>query len=140
MYLQLPLNCTKATSFVFRYMFLVVWSFNLHRFLSLLNPIGWMTICVFCLSSSAYGVTDKAQDLFSGVKQSILQIRVIDLASGSKSAIGSGFVINGNGLLATNYHVVEQKVSKPDKYRVEYMTNTNQTGELRLVDVDVVNG
>ena len=35
--------------------------------------------------------------------------------------------------------MVEQKVSKSDKYRVEYLTNTNQTGELRLVDVDVVN-
>ena len=63
---------------------------------------------------------------FSDLKQSILQVRVIDIASGSKSAIGSGFVVDSNGLVATNYHVVEQKVSKPDKFRVQYLTSMNQ--------------
>lgn len=109
------------------------------RYLSLFHLFRWIAICFFSFPVTAYSVPENAQDLFSEFKQSILQIRVIDIASGSKSAIGSGFIVDSKGLVATNYHVVEQKVSKSDKYRVEYLTNTNQTGELRLVDVDVVN-
>ena len=109
------------------------------RFLSLLNLTRWIAYLSLTFPISAYSVTDNVTGLFFDLKQSILQIRVIDIASGSKSAIGSGFVVDSNGLVSTNYHVVEQKVSKPDKYRVEYLTNTNQKGELRLVDVDVIN-
>ena len=109
------------------------------RFLSLLNLTRWIAYLSLIFPMSAFSVTDNVSDLFFDLKQSILQIRVIDIASGSKSAIGSGFVVDSNGLVSTNYHVVEQKVSKPDKYRVEYLTNTNQKGELRLVDVDVIN-
>lgn len=109
------------------------------RFQFLFQPIKWLMFFILSMPVYTFAASDTAEALFSEVKQSILQIRVVDIASGSKSAIGSGFFVDSNGLIATNYHVVEQEVSKPDKYRVEFLTHTNQMGELQLVDVDVVN-
>jgi hypothetical protein len=80
-----------------------------------------------------------ARQLFAENRSAILQIRLIDLTSGSKSAIGSGFAIDHTGLIATNYHVIQLAASEPDQYRIEYLTETNQTGALTLVDVDVIN-
>ena len=74
------------------------------RFLSLLNLTRWIAYLSLIFPMSAYSVTDNVTDLFFDLKQSILQIRVIDIASGSKSAIGSGFVVDSNGLVSTNYH------------------------------------
>jgi serine protease Do len=83
--------------------------------------------------------TESARSLFSDNKASILQIRIIDITSGSKSAIGSGFVIEIDGLIATNYHVVQLAASEPGQYRIEYSAADDSTGDLQLVDVDVVN-
>ena len=111
----------------------------MYKFVLRFYPITWLVLSFLGFQTTANGETEIAQDLFADFKQSILQIRVIDITSGSKSAIGSGFVIDNAGLIATNYHVVEQEVSQPDKYRVEFLTDANQAGELRLVDVDVIN-
>lgn len=89
--------------------------------------------------SAAQQDKDTARDLFAGKKSAIVQIRIIDLASGSKSAIGSGFVVDDSGLIATNYHVIELAASKPEKYRIEYLTEDNRTGDLQLRDMDVIN-
>ena len=89
--------------------------------------------------SIAVADTEAARQLFADNRAAILQIRIIDLTSGSKSAIGSGFSIDQNGLIATNYHVIELAASEPEQYRIEYLTETNQTGVLKLVDVDVIN-
>ncbi|MGB1403169.1 MAG: trypsin-like peptidase domain-containing protein [Porticoccaceae bacterium] len=83
--------------------------------------------------------TTVARQLFADNRSAILQIRIIDLTSGSKSAIGSGFPIDQHGLIATNYHVIELAASEPHQYRIEYLTEANQTGVLKLVDVDVIN-
>ena len=81
---------------------------------------------------------DEAELLFSSHKQSILQIRVIELATGNKAAIGSGFLIDKLGHIATNFHVVSNYVHQPKRYKLEYATVDGETGELTLVDIDVV--
>lgn len=83
-------------------------------------------------------VVDEAEQLFASHKQSILQIRVIELATGNKAAIGSGFLVDKLGHIATNFHVVSNYVHQPDRYRLEYATVDGDTGELTLVDIDVV--
>ena len=98
--------------------------------------------CFFLLLFNTITVAadvEVARQLFAENRSAILQIRLIDLTSGSKSAIGSGFAIDHNGLIATNYHVIELAASEPDQYRIEYLTETNQAGVLTLVDVDVIN-
>lgn len=105
------------------------------RRLSLL--LCWVTLLVN--TSIAVADAQIARQLFAENRSAILQIRLIDLTSGSKSAIGSGFAIDHTGLIATNYHVIQLAASEPDQYRIEYLTETNQTGALTLVDVDVIN-
>ena len=84
----------------------MLWSFDLFRYLSLFNLARWIALFSLSLSTTTYSATAKVQGLFSEFQQSILQVRVIDIASGSKSAIGSGFVVDSR--VAINYHVVEK--------------------------------
>ena len=81
---------------------------------------------------------DEAEQLFASHKQSIFQIRVIELATGNKAAIGSGFLIDSKGHIATNFHVVSNFVHQPKRYRLEYATVEGVTGELTLIDIDVI--
>ncbi|QHJ12098.1 Putative serine protease HhoB [Paraglaciecola mesophila] len=80
-----------------------------------------------------------AQNLFSHYQSALYQIRIIELGSGNKSSIGSGFQINEAGVLVTNYHVVSEYVYFPEKYRIEYLAANGTVGELSLVNIDVVN-
>lgn len=96
-------------------------------------------IGILLWSSSICAQNDIARNLFADYKSAILQIRIIDLTSGSKSTIGSGFPVDNSGLIATNYHVIQLAATEPLQYRIEYLTETNKVGELRLVDVDVIN-
>ena len=94
---------------------------------------------LLCWHSNSFSQNENARTLFAENKAAILQIRVIDVTSGSKSTIGSGFVVNAEGLIATNYHVIQQAASKPEQYRIEYLTAADKTGDLQLLDVDVIN-
>lgn len=80
-----------------------------------------------------------AQNLFGQYRNALYQIKIIELESGNKSSIGSGFQIDALGNLVTNYHVVSEYVYNPDKYRIEYLAHDGSEGQLQLVDVDVVN-
>lgn len=99
-----------------------------------------LVVLLLCLVAQPGSAQDEiARNLFSRYKPAILQIRIIDLTSGSKSAIGSGFLVDAQGMVATNYHVVQQAVSKPQQYRIEYYSSEGASGDLQLVDIDVIN-
>jgi len=80
-----------------------------------------------------------AAELFATFKDRIFQIRVIDQEAEEKSALGTGFLVAYDGLIATNYHVIADFADKPDKYRLEYEDQQGNTGDLTLLDVDVIN-
>jgi hypothetical protein len=69
----------------------------------------------------------------------LYQIRLIDIASGEKSSIGSGFQISADGLIATNYHVISGYARHPEKYKIEYLDNQGNKAQLTLESVDVNN-
>ena len=98
-----------------------------------------LTVFLTARPTSGFAQSNSARALFADNKAGILQIRIIDITSGSKSAIGSGFVVNDSGLIATNYHVVQMAASKPEQYRIEYLSADGAAGSLNLVDVDVIN-
>ena len=112
-----------------------------HRVFRLLVPlaVALLTALLVCWPRSGFAQSDSAQALFADNKSGILQIRIIDITSGSKSAIGSGFVVKDTGLIATNFHVVQMAASKPEQYRIEYLTASGVASSLTLVDVDVIN-
>lgn len=79
-----------------------------------------------------------AKQIFDQAVQSVFQIRVIDIASGDKYSIGSGFTISDQGHIATNFHVIASFVHEPEKYRLEYIAADKSDGSLELLAVDVV--
>jgi serine protease Do len=98
--------------------------------------------CVFIvglllLSNTLYG--QDATSLFNAYSNRIYQIRIIEQATGDQAALGSGFQISSDGLVVTNYHVVSEYTSHPDRYRIEYVSNLGIKGELQLIDIDVIN-
>ncbi len=82
------------------------------------------------------------KDVFSQYKNSLLQIRIVDVATDSKTTIGSGFFVNSTGLIATNYHVISKHVFEPEQYRIEYVLHDNKKTknvyQARLVNFDVI--
>jgi len=82
------------------------------------------------------------KDIFSQYKNSLVQIRIIDVATDSKTTIGSGFFVNASGLIATNYHVISKHVFKPKQYRIEYVLHdNNKTKKIypaKLLNFDVI--
>ncbi|WP_339723307.1 serine protease [uncultured Paraglaciecola sp.] len=100
-----------------------------------------MRIFIFMLSlfCSIAQSQQTAQNLFGQYRTALYQIKIIELESGNKSSIGSGFQIDTLGNVVTNYHVVSEYVYNPDKYRIEYLAHDGSEGQLQLVDVDVVN-
>ncbi|VAW97090.1 Serine protease precursor MucD/AlgY associated with sigma factor RpoE [hydrothermal vent metagenome] len=92
----------------------------------------------------AFGNTTLAntKDVFSQYKSSLLQIRIVDVATDSKTTIGSGFFVNNAGLIATNYHVISKHVFEPKQYRIEYVLHDNKKTksvyQAKLVNFDVI--
>lgn len=84
-------------------------------------------------------MTDAAERMYQEHGAAVYQVQVIDKASGKKAAIGSGFQIDAQGLLATNYHVVSDVINRPANNRLEYLHEDGTRGVLTLVGVDVVN-
>jgi len=103
----------------------------------------FIILCLLaCSSPCAVGAAEpsaKAEQLFASLSPALFQIRLIENKSQEKSAIGSGFQISAQGMVATNYHVVSGLAQHPDKYHLEYQNQQGQKGKLRLMRVDVVN-
>ena len=97
---------------------------------------GWLVVC-----SAFYpvGVSAAEQVDMAGYYDLIYQIRVVAKNAGSKSSIGSGFQVSEDGLIVTNYHVVSMAVDSPATHRIEYLDQAGNSGELSLLDFDVVN-
>ena len=112
-------------------------------YMSPLRPLvtTYFISALCCLISCGFvneAAASNAEQLFSQYHDRIYQIRLIELASGSKSSIGSGFQINADGLVATNFHVIADAVHKPEKYRVEYINHLGKKGALKILSFDVV--
>ncbi|MDQ6988354.1 MAG: serine protease [Mariprofundaceae bacterium] len=102
----------------------------------LVNMIGlvsWLMLLPFAQAANT------AQMLFDKYQNSVLQVVVIDVESGEKSSIGSGFLVQQGDVVVSNYHVVASIIEEPDRYRLEYVTEQGDTGQLTLLDIDIIN-
>lgn len=80
---------------------------------------------------------DEAQRIYRRFGNALYQIQVIDLVTEKKTAIGSGFQFNKDGMIATNYHVVADAIQQPDANRLEFVHDTHGTGRLKILTADV---
>jgi serine protease Do len=63
---------------------------------------------------------------------------VIDLATGKKSVIGSGFQFSPEGYVATNFHVVSDAVHSPKRFSVQALRYDGTIAKVDIVGVDVI--
>lgn len=82
---------------------------------------------------------DISQSLYATLKPKIVQIKIISHKTVEKSSIGSGFIVQKENIIATNYHVISQIANHPEDYYGEYLTIDNRTGRFELVVFDVIN-
>lgn len=86
--------------------------------------------------SSAQSQT--ASTLFDRYSSGVVQVRTIDLASGDKTSIGSGFSVDGGRYVATNFHVVSLLVHAPETYRLELVDDEGATIDATVAAIDVI--
>jgi len=79
-----------------------------------------------------------ASALFETLRDRVFQVRVVDIASGDKTTIGSGFRVDSAGLVATNFHVVSLLIHEPAKYRIELLGQDGLTRPATVLAIDVL--
>jgi serine protease Do len=100
---------------------------------------GCAVILMLLWSSTLSGQpAGRAQSLFSNNKASVMQIRVMDTAANNKSSTGSGFLVDDNGLIATNYHVIASAIDAPEKYRIEVLRRDESVLVAEVKNVNIV--
>ncbi len=108
------------------------------RRLIFVRLLGCVLLCAMTSISHAQQ-SKNAQQLFAQLRDQVYQVRVIDIASGDKYSIGSGFQIAASGLVATNFHVVSSYVHDQRKYRLELVRKDGETADIELKAIDVIN-
>ncbi len=79
-----------------------------------------------------------AKSVYGRYHGRVLRIRILEKSSRTQSAVGSGFAAGSDGLVVTNYHVIQQLVWKADDYTAVAELDDGQTRVVSLLDIDVV--
>ncbi len=102
--------------------------------LILLVAIGLLPIC--CIAQEMLPETQK---VFGKYSDRVIKIQLVEKNSGAKAVIGSGFFVDPDGRIITNYHVVSKMVLHPDRYRAELVETAGELRPLSVLSVDVIN-
>ena len=97
-----------------------------------------LAVALAAAAASAQSMTDEAQAIYESCHPSVVQIQVIDLATGKKTSIGSGFQFTPEGHIATNFHVVAEAVHSPQRFRVESVRHDGATDPAEILDIDII--
>lgn len=79
---------------------------------------------------------DTSKTVYEGAASMVFPIRTATDPQSSKASYGSGFVIQKEGLLATNFHVVSSAANDPDKYHL-YVIMNGTAIEAKIAAIDI---
>lgn len=105
---------------------------------NILFVLAVIALCAMTPPAQAAPAPDEAQRLYQANGDAVYQVQVIDVTSGKKTSIGSGFQFSEDGLIATNYHVVAEALQKPAANRIEFLHDKGDTGLLKVLIADAV--
>ena len=103
-----------------------------------IDRIGFFAFAIGLLSIAASAAALDSKAIFDEYSHSIVQLQIVEIGSGAKRSIGSGFVVGRSGELATNYHVISDLVIDPDLYRAERVDEEGIAHPVELLGFDVV--
>ena len=89
-------------------------------------------------TSAAQESSVATSDVFRRYADRVVKIQVVETGSAAKATIGSGFFVDGDGHLVTNYHVVSKLINSPERYRAEMIDITGTAHPVRILDIDAV--
>lgn len=100
---------------------------------------NWALVFLLALlSATSLQAGELSETLFANNRLSVFQIWLIDTRTSQRSALGSGFRVGPDGIVATNYHVVSDAVYEKSAYRIEAVDDNKIHFLMKLVAVDVV--
>lgn len=91
------------------------------------------------LGAAAPASAQTEAEIFQRHEESIFKVEVVETLSGSPYVVGTAFVVDVDGRLVTNYHVVNDVVFSPDDYSIRLMAVDGSSHNARVVLVDPVN-
>jgi S1-C subfamily serine protease len=92
-------------------------------------------------AASAASGQDRApgtHEVFERFASRVVKIEVTENESAAKAVIGSGFFVDGEGRIATNFHVVSKLIHDPDRYRALWVDREGESRPVSVQAVDVV--
>ena len=99
----------------------------------------YLTLLAFlCSLLPALARADTAS-VYRAARDKIFQVRILEAGSGTRSAYGSGFAVDGKGDLITNFHVVSDLVDKPGQFVIETVDPAGQKQTAVLLAFDAIN-
>jgi S1-C subfamily serine protease len=89
--------------------------------------------------SIAEEMLPETEKVFGKYSDRVVKIHVVEKESGAKAVLGSGFFVDPDGRIVTNYHVISKLVLHPDRYRAELVESAGGIRPLSALAVDVIN-
>src|SRR5690606_4749355 len=84
-------------------------------------------------------LSNAARVRLDAARESVVLVRGFFGDAASSAFHGTGFAVDREGFIITNYHVVSEAVLHPRRFRLEYLTSDGRRGRLRVYAVDVRN-
>jgi serine protease Do len=83
-------------------------------------------------------LSPSAQRAFATARDKLLQVRTLLRDEDSQASVGSAFIVDPEGLVITNYHVVSEVALQPQRYRLTYTRAGGLNGVLQLLAFDAI--
>ncbi|KAF0812194.1 putative serine protease HhoB [Andreprevotia sp. IGB-42] len=98
--------------------------------------LALLLTCVGLQPARAAG--QEAQQVFHRYKDAVVQIRIIDKRSGNRVSLGTGFAVDDQGHVVSNFHVISAVAYHPEWNRIEAVSAGGTVTPLAVVGFDVV--
>ena len=86
---------------------------------------------------AAVPVSRDARRVYETSRAKLVQIRTLLRNTNTQSSVGSGFFVQGPGLIVTNFHVASQLALDPERHRGVFVPVDGTEGEVELLAFDV---